>query len=544
VAVWPSFIFFYLFFLANAYSKEVKIEWNPIDGAIQYEIRVLNENGLQSQKKVTDPIWKGDLNEGIYSYQIRTIDEIKRPGIWSSPRPLVIMPSPPKPVYPLDGATVPMYSQDASTRFKWDETSGIKKYSIEIKKDGKAIFRTIVDKNHFSMKKLESGKYSWKVNPVVESDGRSPASMSGKQWESQAADTQEFEVVHKKLEAPHLKYPVGGAYVPSDDQKMKFKWKPVEGAEGYDVKVLKTKKKATDPTLLQDFKRTRSFIAQENNINIRIPSEGSYVWKVHALAHFDDKNIPEAVGPDSIAQFDLDRNAVFKDDLSYFEFSAMYAPFSYQIVSPINSLQGRTQSDALVFRLRGEYLLSPHWAIDAGADYAIFQLANQTFGRNEFELLGKYRVKIGQSQNGWYLFPKLGVDLRDYGQLIPAEQIFISNRLQITQIDTLGARVGLDLTKQWSEDFSIGMRINYFFPVFFLSGVPSGSSVSADASYRNISFGIQGIYWFNRNWGLGLGGFFENRSISYTTPNYSSQSEQIYMDASYIFGSIIYRLWR
>src|SRR4051794_32356668 len=78
-----------------AWAKKVTIEWAPIPGASQYEIQVEREGKIVTKKRLEDSIWKGDLTFGIYAYQIRAYDRVKRPGQWTDTLPLIVMPAPP-----------------------------------------------------------------------------------------------------------------------------------------------------------------------------------------------------------------------------------------------------------------------------------------------------------------------------------------------------------------------------------------------------------------------------------------------------------------
>src|SRR4051794_24748275 len=79
---------------AEVQAKSVAVKWKEIKGAHGYEIQVQKEGAIISQKKTDETEWTGSLDVGVYSYQIRAIDRVKRPGVWSQPKALVVAPKP------------------------------------------------------------------------------------------------------------------------------------------------------------------------------------------------------------------------------------------------------------------------------------------------------------------------------------------------------------------------------------------------------------------------------------------------------------------
>jgi hypothetical protein len=531
-----------LFFLGgySAHAKKVKIEWKSIEGAIQYEIKIQDGGRVVLKKGLDDSYWKGDLPFGAYSYQIRGIDEAKRPGIWTEPRSLVVMPPPPKPKYPPDGSKVELYNPNLPIQLKWEESPGISQYAVELKRDGINVSKTTVNSNQITLNQLPPGKYSWSVKGIIQTSHRSLASVDQKKWETEAKGG-DFKIEHKNLDLPELVKPIG-TIAPPEDGKIKFKWKTVEGAEAYELHLIRSNRGVQDRTLANSFDQAKRFATRDNSITLQLPGEGAYSWRVRGLANLDEKQVPHAVGSGAIAQFNVDRNAIFRGDLGYLAFSLMFAPYNYQIKSPSNGIQGSTQSSLLDFRVSGEYIMHPQWAISTGIDLAQFQILNQAFSRKAFELHMKYRMKFGTSEYSWYFSPKLGAELREYNQIIPSDSSNISAGVRANSIYAMGPSVGFDLRKQFSRSFSLGIKASYFKPISMIGGVESGQ-VSGSASGRNSNFGIQGLYWLNKTWGAGLGGYFEMRSLGFVNSS-SPNQEEIFMDGSYFFGSIVYRIWK
>jgi len=526
---------------ASVQAKSVKLQWNPVEGAASYEIQILTENGSAVVHKTEDPYWKGQLGPGAYTYQIRAIDEAKREGTWSEPKSLAVMPEAPHPKFPKDGEKIQTYAPSVSTELKWEPVPGASKYVVELQKDGGTPTRTEVDQAKLDLKNLSDGKYKWSVKAVVQPHGRTPASLRQKKWETKAGDQEEFRIIHKKLEAPRLVSPLR-VEPPPEDGKIKLKWKEVEGAKSYEVQISKAKDKARRAPA-SELAGVKRFVTKDVSLTSRVSGDGSYAWGVRALASVDQNKVPEAVGPESYGEFQLDKNAVFKGDLGYVALSTMAAPYTYQIVSPSNGFSGSTSSFSTLVRASGEIWLAPQWALGVGADYSFFELNNQTFNRFAVELTGKYRIQLSSGLYGWSLSPKLGAEVRTYNQIVPTDLVSLGGSLSDNPLMVLGAVAGLDIRKQFSRNFSLGAKVGYFFPVKALSGAPGDAKFDPGTSYRNLGAGLQGMYWLSPSLGLGVGAYIESRSIGYTSSS-SSGLQTVTTNGTYFFGSVVYRFWK
>jgi hypothetical protein len=139
---------FALLAASPAWAKKVTLAWKPIKGAIQYELTI-EKDGKNVVKKIFDETtWSGDLPGGVYLYQVRGYDRVKRPGEWSAARPVVVMPPPPEMDEPGSGGQVTHYGAAASTGLKWKEAPGVSKYVVQIFSDGKPVRKEIVKLAH------------------------------------------------------------------------------------------------------------------------------------------------------------------------------------------------------------------------------------------------------------------------------------------------------------------------------------------------------------------------------------------------------------
>ena len=68
-------------------------------GASSYEISIERNGKSILVKKSASTQWNGELDNGVYAYQIRAYDRVNRAGAWSSVHALVVMPKSPDPTY-------------------------------------------------------------------------------------------------------------------------------------------------------------------------------------------------------------------------------------------------------------------------------------------------------------------------------------------------------------------------------------------------------------------------------------------------------------
>ena len=225
--------------------------------------------------------------------------------------------------------------------------------------------------------------------------------------------------------------------------------------------------------------------------------------------------------------------------VGYVALSEMLSPYTYRVVSPTHDLQGTTQATAMVTRLSGEYWFSPKWAVSGAVNYADFSLMNENIGQFSTEIMAKYRLQSSSGSN-WLVMPKVGLEVRDYPFVIPDSPTELNN-ISVNHNFVLGSSVGVDVRLKLNDRFSLGGKLGYFLPVRLLSG---GKTLDGAPDRRNLNFGVQALYWFTPRWGVGLGGYFEFKSLSYISTNSTTRAqEQLFMDASYFFGSVILRLW-
>lgn len=515
----------------ESFAKEVHLEWKKIKGAQEYEIRVEDQAGTPvATQKHEDPEWKGNLNPGFYTYQIRGYDWMKRPGKWSTPKALAVMPEQKtEAAFPKDGAKIPTYLKTVQLPLKWKPLPGTNKYRVELRRGKDLVFQTTTDRAEVMPPKLIPGDYEWTITPVIQpTAGRVPASLQSKVYEAKTKVTADFRIEQKTLKAPSPIEP-SGAQRPPAENKLLIAWDKVEDATEYEIEVYRHPAADRAPASV-----IYKSVLKKNSVVLNLAADGSYSWKVRAIASIGPSKEDLAISPQSTTEFKIDRNAMFMSGSGYLALSSMLAPYTY-VTDGNGAISARARSVAVTGRVSAEYWPWNRFGVSAGFEDTIFRLNGVNYDRNVFEFHAKYRLKLDESRYGWFLAPKLGFESRSYLHLLVySGQSTLSSR----GTGAIGPSIGVDIRRQFNDRWSVGAKIAYFLPLA-LTGVDPSYSMTSDQSFRNFSAGVQALYWLNPKWSIAAGGYFDMRSLSYTKPG-DTKKELISMDAMYFFGSLIW----
>jgi hypothetical protein len=546
----------------SAYAKKVSLEWKEIKGAKSYEIQVRRAGEVVVKKSLDDHAWSGDLGFGVFAYQIRAVDRVGRPGQWSSAKALVVAPKPPEQEFPKNGNKVILYDPKAPVLLSWEAVEGASKYAVVVKQGKKQLQKLAVQGTKASVRGLEVGSFTWHVAAIIEATDREPAALRGKVWESPYSDEEEFEVELRQLAKVEPIFPLG-VIPPSKDGKLQFEWKKVDGAEAYEVEVSELTPARAPASATGPLPKSKTFVTRDRGMTIPVGLEGFGSWKVRALANVDPENVPGAAGPHSAAEYRVNRNAQFSEGSGYIALSTLFSPYSMRMEIPGGEVRNAS-SNAGTLRLSGEYYFVPQWAIGAGIEMTQFGLAarHQIFSnirqdfdlnRKTFELTAKYRMAISRDRYGWFLAARGGLEYRDYYQVRSEGSSAANAHMVSDQAGVFGPALGVDIRKQLTDKLSLGAKISYFLPISISRlSASNGDTYELQLSgqghnRRNLSFGLQGMYWLGPRWGVGAGAYAEMRSLGYdVTASDSSGATQgsITQDAFHFFGSLLYSFGR
>jgi hypothetical protein len=146
-------------------KRKVSIAWTAIPRARSYELKVFPGHddrapGTLLKSKVSSLTF--DLFPGIYSYHIRAIDRIGRPGHWSALELLVVNAKPPKPIGP-DKTVVRSYKEAQTLELKWSPGIEGSKYVVELS-DARGVFmKRQVTTPAFTWRPFSPGVYRWRA---------------------------------------------------------------------------------------------------------------------------------------------------------------------------------------------------------------------------------------------------------------------------------------------------------------------------------------------------------------------------------------------
>jgi hypothetical protein len=410
-------------------------------------------------------------------------------------------------------------------------------YEVEIFNGGKAVLKSEVHGTDFELPQEPNGTYAWQVRPVME-PGSIP-DFQGKKWRGKPGDRREFNEEHRKLAAPEPVSPAGPVQRARGEQ-IEFQWKDVEGAEAYEVSFApaevsggKVRRPASETF--------RKIVTRETSATVDKIPDGTWVWVVRALASVDPGTQSAAVkGNESSTDFKIETDAIHPDGKAYVSLSTMFAPYTYEVNS--SQLQGSSSASATSVKNRatGEYWPAAAWGGQLGLGQGFMTANSETFSYFDWDLYAKHQFTLGSEGGRWFIQPKLGVVSQQYLHLLRG---FVPSGFQVSgKVRATGFGVGADVRHPFTDKLSLGLKFEYFVPIG-ISADNGGGTLYAQDSYRNLSVGIQAIYWLGGPWGVGAGAFLENRSIGYKPigpSGVASDPERIRMDGQYFFGSIIY----
>jgi hypothetical protein len=520
-----------------AWAKKVSVEWKPIKGAVSYEIQIKRDGKVIAEKEADENSWSGDLDTGLYTYQIRAIDKVGRPGKWTKVHALVAMPKSAENIFPKSSENLTTYHRTHEVTFKWSASEAKidpkdARYRLVVKNEtGETVIDEVVTGLKSEKKMLSPGKYSWQVIQVIEA--RNLASLEGKKWEGKASESSEFSVEKLPLTAPELIFPKGSLR-PRENGKIQFRWDAVPGAEAYEVHFL-----SGDPKNEKD----RKWITTKRSSTLPLASEGTYHWKVRALASLDSKQVAEEVGAESNAEFSLDRNAGFLEDKGRLSLSTIYTSYNYQADSPSRGVVNGpgVNSGATAINLAGEYWVKAQFGLGLSFLDTFFSINSMSLDQKDIELDLKYRTSF---KSGWSLFSHAGLLSRDYVILYPqysynpgSNSSYVSGTNH-DGFNTIGPAVGVELKKQFTDNFSVSAKLNYYLPM-------GGGVLRGSESNRNFGVGIEATEWFSKRWAYGGGFYTQNRSVTRSSSNNSGTTiDTVSMDGQSFYGTLTYSFGR
>lgn len=186
-------------------TKELTVEWEPVEGSFQYEIEVqgYGEQGFVpvGKYKLKTTSWSSRLNPGKYQFRIRGIDARGVPGLWGEYIPFLVTVPPPTLQTPLSGSQVKAeQDKKAEVEFSWKSVKGATAYVLEVfpeKMGEAAVSRLEVQEASIKTILPVGKKYRWHVYSIdIQKNAGDPVKTQF-----------EFVLVGKKIPTPEIDKP-------------------------------------------------------------------------------------------------------------------------------------------------------------------------------------------------------------------------------------------------------------------------------------------------------------------------------------------------
>ena len=219
-----------LIFSVFAEDRTLNISFDPIPGAVSYELKLTkrdndqNEYYLVKMYKLDLPEWNETLEPGEYQIQIRSLDFRGIAGPWSEASPVNIVFPQPKPIRPLADETIKSDEDDLQeVIFQWTPIQEVSSYQLVIWDDqGEVIIDEIISGNT-KILNLEVGRdYKWSVSNNIEDNQTKP-------------EPTHFKLLGAALETPDVEVEVSDKY-------FKINWDSVDNGTHYSYRMHKKNK--------------------------------------------------------------------------------------------------------------------------------------------------------------------------------------------------------------------------------------------------------------------------------------------------------------
>jgi hypothetical protein len=207
---------------AEPYRRTVQFEWDPIEGAVAYDLElqraVPNAEPETLQFKIKEAAWSGLLTPGEWTMRVRSRDKRQVPGDWSSPEAFSVGLLASENIKPkLNEELKTEQNEKENVQFEWKAVPGAESYVLKISDtEGKLIREEKVSTNTAQIELPVAQIYTWTVqafrNPNIQSKETPPSS---------------FTVFGRKLEPPNVQ-------APTSEWVRELQWPKTPFAESYD----------------------------------------------------------------------------------------------------------------------------------------------------------------------------------------------------------------------------------------------------------------------------------------------------------------------
>ena len=422
-----------LFIWSSAtYARDVSFSWEPMDGALTYEIQVSNSKDFTTPiaaQKLKTPTFSTALNPGKYFYRVRVIDSGNHEGKWSEPAPVNVGSNPPDLLRPAADLQLSYFDRPPEVSFQWKPIDLTAVYEIVIRDSaGTEIFHTTQDKTSYKAV-LSKGEYKWQVRSV----GKSP--IPGRQETedvpSEFTPERALKVTKNDVTKPILKTPADGAKLVSQSPVI-FSWTQDPHTHFADIQIdkLDEEKEKKSPLKFENIK--------ENSYSKKIEIPGHYQWSLLAKEdatspgiESDTRQFTILDDPLFAGNYELEASLAYLNDV-YLTNSSL------QNLSPTQINQQST-SYGMQYGLSGGYYVFRSLGFFISIKEAPLSLENASTTQNELD--GTLRLRYGANgffQEFWFGYRKMDI--------LEAENSPTSNTIDfVTTGPLVGSRISAEV---------------------------------------------------------------------------------------------------
>jgi hypothetical protein len=328
-------------------AREVTLSWEPFENVLGYHIYISKTAKFKKiikKKGVRKPHYTVDLPMGTYFYKVRAVDKKKRPGYWSDPEKIVVLPYPPELKLPKNGSEYSYFEILPKIEFEWKPTEGQPVYELFVyRTTGKKALELKTKKPTIATKKLDEGEYMWKVRTIYKGI-----------YESPYCEPRRILVEKKPLTPPEPIEPIKEKAVPAY-RSVPFSWKKDENTHFSDIKVLKP----NDPKFAGKSFSEGKNLEEEESWVLDYAEPGEYRWTVTTKEGKKTKGI---TSEEQIfrAQSDLITAGNYAFGFGY-GYATLTNDFNSTRVSP--AATGKVEASSLLSHVHAGYFVSIPWGL-------------------------------------------------------------------------------------------------------------------------------------------------------------------------------------
>lgn len=208
-------------------ERWLDLEWDPVEGAIAYEVELLEIKEGRYYNigtfKTDVSRWTKNVRPGKYAIKMRSLDSRGVGGEWSEEIPVPVKLPFPQKSYPKPGEIFEV--EDGKGKeifFQWEATAGASFYKLNIFDENERKFYSTVTADLQTSLNLEKLiRYEWEVLPLFTKDEQI----------SEKVHTQPFTLIGGELKTPDLESKVL-------DKEVLIVWQKVENAKTYELELV------------------------------------------------------------------------------------------------------------------------------------------------------------------------------------------------------------------------------------------------------------------------------------------------------------------